>query len=89
MIGLRQVPSCIISASMDVTQCRMARAALKWSLADLSEDSGVKLRTLARFEAGETIRLEKVEALRSAFVRAGVLFVEVDGRPGVTYLRRD
>ncbi len=89
MKALRQVFRCIISANMDVTQCRIARAALGWSVADLSEQSGVKVRTLARFEAGEAIGLEKIEALRSALVRNGVLFVEVDGRPGVTYQRKD
>lgn len=67
----------------------MARAALGWSVADLSEQSGVKVRTLARYEAGESIGLEKIEALRSALVRAGALFVEVEGRPGVTYPRKD
>lgn len=44
-------------------------------------------RTIARFEAGRPVKLETIEALRSALVNAGVLFVDVDGRPGVTVPR--
>lgn len=67
----------------------MARAALGWSVADLAAQSGVAARTVARFEAGESVGLPRVEALRSALVNGGVLFVEVEGRPGVTYRRKD
>jgi transcriptional regulator with XRE-family HTH domain len=88
-LGLRKLSSCIISANMNIDQCRMARAALGWSVADLAQQSGVAARTIARFEVGEAIGLAKVEALRSALVRSGVLFVQVEGRPGVTYLRED
>jgi len=66
----------------------MARAGLGWSVADLAAKSGVAARTIARFEAGEPVKLETVEALRSALVQGGALFVDVDGRPGVT-LRKD
>jgi transcriptional regulator with XRE-family HTH domain len=74
---------------MNVTQCRMARAALSWSLDRLAEASGVGRRTVAKFETGGSILPEKVEALRAAFVREGIEFVNGGKRAGVSYLRRD
>lgn len=81
---MRQVPKCTISADMNIAQCRMARAGIGWSLDDLAERSGVARRTIARFEAGESVKLETVESLRAALVKGGALLVEVEGRPGVT-----
>ena len=45
--------------------------------------AGVSVRTVLRFEAGDTVALETVEALRSALVEGGVLFVEMSGKVGV------
>lgn len=75
--------------SMKGTQCRMARAALEWSLDRLAEAAGVNKRTIMRHEAGETIQPEKVEALRAAFVREGVGFTNGGKRAGVTYPLKD
>jgi transcriptional regulator with XRE-family HTH domain len=61
----------------------MARAGLNWSVNDLANQSDVAARTIARFEAGESVTLEKVEALRRALVDGGALLVDVEGRPGV------
>ena len=80
---LRQVANCSISANMTPIQCRMARAGLNWSVNDLASQSGVASRTIARFEAGETVTLEKAELLRRALVDGGALIVDVEGRPGV------
>lgn len=82
--GLCQLQKCTISASMNIVQCRMARAGIGWSLDDLADQSGVARRTIARFEGGESVKLETVEALRAALVKGGALLVEVEGRPGVT-----
>ncbi len=68
---------------MNIPQCRMARAGLAWSVAELAERSGVAKRTIARFEAGEAISLEKAEALRGALVQGGAMFVDVGGRAAV------
>lgn len=54
----------------------MARAALGWSLDDLAAASGVSRRTLARFEAGETVLPARVKALRHALEGKGVLFID-------------
>lgn len=54
----------------------MARAALGWSLDDLAAASGVSRRTLARFEAGETVLPGRVKAFRNALESEGVLFID-------------
>lgn len=74
---------------MNVTQCRMARAALGWSLDDLAEASGVARRTVAKFEGGGNILPDKLEALRATLVREGIAFTNGGKRAGVSYLRKD
>jgi transcriptional regulator with XRE-family HTH domain len=74
---------------MNITQCRMARAALGWTLDDLASASGVGRRTVAKFEAGGSILPGKLEAMRAAFVQEGIAFENGGKRAGVSYLRRD
>ena len=76
MSALRQASDCTKSASMDISQCRMARAALHWSLDDLAAGSGVARRSVARFEAGESVQVETVAKLRDALEAAGVRFID-------------
>ena len=83
-LALRQQPFFTISAIMNPTQCRMARAGLGWSLDQLEKKSCVSRRTVLRFETGERVKLETVETMRSALVAGGAMFVDVEGRPGVT-----
>jgi transcriptional regulator with XRE-family HTH domain len=62
----------------------MARAALGWSTADLSRNSGVGVNTVNRFEAGRDARLSSVAKVRVALEAAGVEFIaENGGGPGV------
>ena len=66
-------------------QVRMARVALRWSLADLAEVSGVHRNTISNFElkkyAGHP---QKVALIRTALETAGVIFVDQNGDgPGV------
>ncbi len=70
-------------------QCRMARAALGWSLDQLADIAGVNRKTILRFEQGETIpRDANVEAIRHAFEGAGIAFAEYGGVfPGLTNSR--
>lgn len=67
----------------------MARAALEWSIDRLASVAGVNPRTVMRHEAGETISPEKREAIRAAFVREGIEFINGGKRAGVGFLRRD
>jgi len=62
----------------------MARAGLGWSGANLAKAAGVTPRTVIRFESGNPVTLETEEAIRAALVKGGALFVDVDGRQGVT-----
>ena len=66
---------CTKRALMNVTQCRMARAGLGWSLDDLAHASGVGRRTIVKFESDETVSDETVAKLRATFEREGVVFV--------------
>lgn len=59
------------------TQLRMARAALKWKIADLAARSGVHANTISAFETGKTTpHGPTLAALRRAFEEAGVEFIE-------------
>jgi transcriptional regulator with XRE-family HTH domain len=63
----------------------MARAALNWSLADLSKASGVHRNTISNFETGKYGGSdEALTAIRAALEAAGIIFVEENGDgPGV------
>lgn len=64
---------------------RMARAALKWSLENLKEKTGLSKTTLVRFEAGLGVYQSTAMQLEATFARAGVVFTyenETNG-PGV------
>ncbi len=54
----------------------MARAALGWSRAELATAAAIAARTVARFEDGETVQPETVQAMRRAFEDSGVRFVD-------------
>ncbi len=60
----------------------MARAALGWTLDDVAAASGVSRRTVARFEAGESVLPARVQKLRQAFEAERVQFVETGRMAG-------
>ena len=61
---------------------RLARAALKWSLADLEAKTGISKNTLVRFEAGGGVHHSTVVSIEAAFTKAGVSFVYEDETRG-------
>jgi transcriptional regulator with XRE-family HTH domain len=71
----------------DITpsQVRAARALLDWSREVLAGASGATVRTLLRFEAGETApRAATVASVKAALEAAGVEFIDENGGgPGV------
>lgn len=71
-------------------QVRMARAALNWSLGQLSEAAGVHRNTISNFETGKYGgSQEALKAIRAALEAAGAIFVDENGDgPGVR-LRKD
>ena len=67
----------IASDRLHPLQCRMARAALGWSLDDLATAAGVERKTILRFEQGATdMRPATRGAARSAMEQAGVVFID-------------
>jgi transcriptional regulator with XRE-family HTH domain len=70
-------------------QCRMARAALKWSREDLAKKSGVAAVTIKGFELlGADSKFSTLIKLQRALEAAGVEFIDEghksdDGGPGV------
>jgi transcriptional regulator with XRE-family HTH domain len=56
------------------TLARMARAALKWSLMDLQERTGISKNTLVRFETGGGIHHSTVVRIEEIYVNEGIVF---------------
>lgn len=54
----------------------MARAALKWSISDLQEAAGVGRMTVARFEGGQSVNDDSIQAMRKALEKRRVRFVD-------------
>lgn len=64
-------------------QCRMARAALQWSLNEAAAAAGVSYRTIFRLENEQRdVQAEKVAAIRRAFEAAGVRFLDAGADAG-------
>ncbi len=61
---------------MNPLQSKMARTALGWSVTDLSIFSGVGRSTVARFELGQNVQPDRVQAMRRAFEGRGVQFLD-------------
>jgi transcriptional regulator with XRE-family HTH domain len=64
---------------MNADQLRMARAALRWSVRDLAEKSGITANTISRIENGSDTRTSTVTSLRGALEIGGVLFIPENG----------
>jgi len=70
-------------------QVRMARAALKWSVAELSRQAGVAAKTVIRYENGGNATTDSVMKMKVALEHAGVVWVpENGGAAGVRPPRR-
>jgi len=63
-------------------QCRMARAALQFSVRDLATAAKVSPSTVVRMEAGEELKPRTVEAMQRALEEQGIEFTNGDA-PGV------
>lgn len=66
----------------------MARAALDWTVRELSERAKVARYTVTRFEGGENLRERTIEAIERCFVAHGIEFIGNGRGPGVR-LRKD
>ena len=71
------------------SQCRMARAALDWTAAQLAEQAGVGVTTVIRFEGGQTTpNRATLSALQRALEAAGVEFISENGSGAGVRLRK-
>lgn len=61
----------------------MARAGLGWTAEELARQSGVSVRSIMRFEAGEPVKPETVLEMAKGLVAGGAMFAEIDGKIGV------
>lgn len=64
---------------MKPEQLRMARAALKWSVRDLAEKSGVTANTISRIENGSDTRNSTLTAIRNALESNNIQFIPENG----------
>lgn len=69
-------------------QCRMARAAVRMSIAELGEAADVRPMTVSSFERGAGVHASTIAKLQAALEAAGVEFIPAgeasgDGGPGV------
>ena len=66
-------------------QCKMARAALGWSVRELGARADVTPNTVSNYEVGKNVNLSTVEKLKEALEKGGVMFLYPDalGGPGV------
>ena len=73
-------------------QLRIARFALRWSVQQLSENTGVPLRTVKRVEAEDGIpstNATTIHTLQTALEDAGIEFIGTpDDAPGIRIHKR-
>jgi transcriptional regulator with XRE-family HTH domain len=70
-------------------QIRMARAALRWTSADLAERAGLSRNAVNAIERGGASMVPTMIRLQTALEQGGVTFIEDDGRgPGVRFRPR-
>ncbi|MGI4939612.1 MAG: helix-turn-helix domain-containing protein [Janthinobacterium lividum] len=68
--------------ALTAQQLRMARACLRWSIADLAEHSGVAVSTVKRAEAVDgpiPVTRPNADAMLRALEAAGVQFIPENG----------
>lgn len=65
-----------MSKSLTPEQCRMARAALKWTTSQLADEADIGLNTVNRFEKGTAPKDKIIEKVRSTFENKGVTFTD-------------
>jgi transcriptional regulator with XRE-family HTH domain len=70
---------------MTPAQCRMARAALTWSVRECADKVGITPNTISSFELERSVRTSTVARLRDVFIANGVVF---DGATGGVHIAK-
>lgn len=60
-------------------QCRLARVALGWGLAELSAAAKVSTNTIKRLEGGEELKDKTVAKIQASLENAGIEFIPKNG----------
>lgn len=60
-------------------QVRMARAALRWSVAELARRAGVASKTIIRYENGGNATTDSVMKIKLALEETGIVWVPENG----------
>lgn len=68
---------------MNAIQCRLARVALGWGVRDLAREAGVAPQTISRLEAGENLRVNKVDRIQKVLEDAGIEFIAESDEGGI------
>jgi transcriptional regulator with XRE-family HTH domain len=76
------------TAKLSPEACRAGRAILRWSVARLSEQSGVRPNTIAKVENGGPVKDSVHRQVIAAFEKAGVEILNGDGT-GARLVRRN
>lgn len=76
VINLYLINIQMYDSSMTSTQCKMARAALGWSVHKLAAVSGISANTISRFERGNGALTRTVERLQAAMLDTGQVSFE-------------
>lgn len=69
---------------MSPVQCKMARAAVGWSVVRLSQLAGVNKNTVVNFENGKDAYASTANKLHDAFLQTGL--IRFEGENAVYYL---
>ena len=69
---------------MTNAQCRMARAALDWTIQELASAAGVNYSTIVRFEGGANIHHSSRDKIADALGKGGAAFFSAAGRVSVS-----
>jgi transcriptional regulator with XRE-family HTH domain len=69
-------------------QCRMARAALRWTVQDVAKLAGVSPTTVNQYEMGHTApNASTLRVLRMTFEEAGIVFIDDGEGSGVRLVK--
>lgn len=63
---------------MNHKQCKMARAGLGWTVADLAQRAEVRPGTISRFERGGDALTSTIKVIEAAFLATGRIRFEGD-----------
>ena len=76
----------VTAETLTPAHAKAARAFLDWTAADLATESGVGAATVRRWESGNSVRKDSVQAIYDALVDACIAF-QNGGKPGVRLVK--